>query len=380
MKNIPFSRILFNTLEINKLKKILKNQNSIYDSVNEFENNIKNFLNVDYAISTSNETQALHLALSAISLKRGDKVLMSVNSFVNIPEVVRHFDAEPIFVDINSYDMNIDLDKFEYILSQNISKKLRVAIISFIDGNLPDLNRIYRIAKKYNIILIEDATHFFGAKFDGKLIGSLGDSITIFSTIPSNNKVPVTTNGFIVTNNKNIASRAFNLRTNGLNTTYDNGNMDHIYDVIDIGYKYDITILDSFLGLCYLEKTNSIIKRRKEIASIYSKRLMNIEDIDISHNLDFNNNIFSQYIIKITKHRDIFSNVLRTKGIFTGLHYIPLHLMSYYRNKYHFKVNDYPNALNSYQKILSLPIYESLTNEDVEYICDCIVDISKSWE
>ncbi|NCB14308.1 MAG: aminotransferase class I/II-fold pyridoxal phosphate-dependent enzyme, partial [Erysipelotrichia bacterium] len=147
MKKIPIFRASVDSDELNQLKQVLDSKEFL-SKVLEFEESIEKFIGAKYAIATATSTAAIHLALSAIKLKRGDKILMSVNSFVNLPEVVRHFDAEPIFVDINPDDMNIDLDKFEEVLKENDSKKLRGAIITFVGGQTPDLDRLYDIVEK----------------------------------------------------------------------------------------------------------------------------------------------------------------------------------------------------------------------------------------
>ncbi len=377
MKEIPFYQTAIGDEELNQLKLVLE-QNKDENKVLELEDNIANFVGAKYAVATCNATAAIHLALSAIKLKRGDKILMSVNSFVNVPEVVRHFDAEPIFIDINTDDMNIDVNKFEKALAENKTKKLRGAIITFVAGQTPDLDRIYDIAEKYGIILIEDATTALGVTYNDETVGSLRADMTIFSTNPSNGKYTVSRSGMIVTNNEEIAERAKLLRTHAVTTTYDDfGNLDYIYDVVDIGHKYDISELDAAFSLAQLQKTNKFIKRRKEIAKIYIDRLSDIKHVTIpSHKEE---HIFTHFIIKISRNRDAFARALKEKGIATGLNYIPLHLLSYYKNKYSIKITEFSSALTSYQQILSIPMYPSLTDDEVNYICDQIIEIASEW-
>ncbi len=377
MKNIAFYKPSIGTEELEHIQQVLEN-NSDSSKVTEFEESITEFIGAKHAIATCNATAALHLALSAIELKRGDKILMSVNAFVNAPEVVRHFDAEPIFVDINMDDMNIDLNKFEKILSENKSKKLRGAIISFVSGQTTDLDRLYAIAQTYGIILIEDATNALGVTFNGERVGSLEADMTIFSTNSSNGKFAVSRDGVIVTNNEDIAARARLLRTHAITTTYDDhGNLDYIYDVVDIGHKYDMSELDAAFALSQLNKTQQFIKRRKDIAKIYENRLAGLKHIITPTHKE--EHIFTQYIVKVSRNRDVFARALKEKGIATGLHYIPLHLLSYYKNKYSLKITTFGSALTSYQQILSLPMYPSLSDEDVNYVCDQIIEIAESW-
>mgnify|MGYP003571693829 CR=1 FL=1 len=377
MKDIAFYKSSVGEEELNQLEVVLDSDKDS-SKVVEFEENMANFIGVKHAVATCNATAALHLALSAIKLKRGDKILMSVNSFVNVPEVVRHFDAEPIFIDINVDDMNIDLNKFEKALEENSSKKLRGAIISFIAGQTPNLNRLYDICEKYGIILIEDATTALGVTYKDDTVGALRADMTIFSTNPSNGRTDISNSGVIVTNNEEIATRARLLRTHAVTTTYDDyGNLDYIYDVIDIGHKYDMSELDAAFSLAQLQKTNKFIKRRKEIAKIYEERLSGVKHIAVpSHKEE---HIFTQYIIKISRNRDAFARALKEQGVNTGLNYIPLHLLTYYKTKYSIKITEFGSALTSYQQILSLPIYPSLTDDDVNYICDKIIEIASEW-
>lgn len=377
MRDIAFYKSSVGEEELNELKEVLELKKD-KSKVIEFEENVANFIGARYAISTCNGTSALHLALSAIKLKRGDKILMSVNSFVNVPEVVRHFDAEPIFIDINVDDMNIDLNKFEKALESNSSKKLRGAIISFVAGQTPDLERLYSICKKYGIILIEDCTSALGVTYNDETVGSLNADMTIFSTNPSNGRTDVSNSGVIVTNNEELATRAKLLRTHAVTTTYDEyGNLDYIYDVIDIGHKYDLSELDAAFSSAQLKKTNSFIKRRKEIAKIYKERLTGVKHIVIPKQKE--EHIFTHYIIKISRNRDAFARELKDRGISTGLNYIPLHLLSYYKTKYNIKITEFGSALTSYQQILSIPIYPALSDDDVNYICDQIIDIASEW-
>ncbi|MDY0320477.1 MAG: DegT/DnrJ/EryC1/StrS aminotransferase family protein [Arcobacteraceae bacterium] len=375
-KEIPFYIPSVGKEEIDQIDEVLELNGE--SKVEEFESEIANFVGAEHAIATCNGTAAMHLALSAMDLKRGDKIIMSVNSFPNVPEVVRHFDAEPIFIDIEPNSMNIDLNKLDDYLSKNKSKKLRGAIISFIAGQTPDLDKLYEIVAKYKIVLIEDATNALGVTYKDDTIGSLKADMTIFSMNPSNGRSSVSNGGVIVTNNEEYAQRSRLLRTHAISTTYDDyGNLDYIYDVVDIGYKYDMSELEAAFCLAQLQKTNKFIKRRKEIASIYAKKLSGIKHVNVP---SFNEeHIFTQYIIKISKNRDAFARALKEEGISTGLNFIPLHLLSYYKHKYNLKVTSYLNALNSYQQILSLPIYPSLSDEDVNYICDKVISIANKW-
>ena len=377
-RTIPFFKPTIDEEEKKQVASILELESLKISKVEELENEIAEFIGTKYAIATNNATSALHLALSAMELKRADKVLMSVNSFVNLPETVRHFDAEPIFIDIESNGFNIDLDKLEQYLEENNSKKLRAIMVTFVAGEVPDLNRIYQIAKKYDILVIEDATSALGAMYEDKMVGSLEADMTIFSTNYSNSKTAISRGGFIVTSNDKLATHAKLLRTHAINSTFDEyGNLDYIYDVVNIGYKYDMTELEAAFNLAQFYKTNSFCERRQEIATIYNEKLKNLKHIILPQ---FNDeHIFSQYIIKVNKNRDGFARILKERGVSTGLHYIPLHLLTYYKKKYKLKITTYGSALNTYGQILSIPIYPAMSDEDVLYVCNTIKNIAQEW-
>ncbi len=375
-KEIPFYRPSIDKTELEQIQEVLQLQKT--SKVKELENEIQKYIGVSHVIATCNATVAIHLALSAMELKRADKVLMSVNSFPSLPETVRHFDAEPIFIDIEDDGFNIDLDKLEDYLEENNSKKLRGAIITFVAGVTPNLDRLYKIMKKYNITLIEDATTALGSMYKNKMVGSLEADMTIFSTNYSNGKSSINNSGFIVTSNEKLATKAKLLRTHAISSSYDDyGNLDYIYDVIDIGYKYDMTDLEAAFNLAQFYKTNDFCEKRAEIAKIYNEKLQGLKHISLPNfDEDF---IFSQYTIKISKNRDGFARALKEDGISTGLNYIPLHLLSYYKQKYKLKITAYPNALNTYGQILSLPIYPSLSYDEIDYICNKIINIANDW-
>jgi dTDP-4-amino-4,6-dideoxygalactose transaminase len=376
IRNIPFYKTSVNSKEIESIQDIFNDDSN--SKVLEFENDMKKYLGIKHAISVVNASSAITLALSSIDLKRGDKVLMSVNTFPNAPEAVRHFDSEPIFIDIGANSYNIDLDKFEEYLKKNNSKKLRAAIINFIAGELIDLNRLYALCKEYNIILIEDATSALGAIYDDDLVGTLKADMTIFSMNQAIGKNTVTNCGVLVTSDDEIASRAMLLRTHGIKSDYnENGDLDYLYDVVDIGYKYDISEVEAAFNIAQLKKTNQFITRRVEIADMYIQRLSKLKHIKVP--MFCEDQIYTQFIIEVSKNRDAFARDLKTNGISTGLNYVPLHLLSYYKNKYKLKIMTYPNALNSYSKILSLPIYAAMNDDDVNYVCDKIIEIDNKW-
>lgn len=344
------------------------------NQVAELESEFCEYIGANYALATSHGTSALHLAMLALDLKRGDKVVCSVNAHPNIPEVVRHFDAEPIFIDIDADSYNINLDKLETYLEENKSKKLKAVIITHLGGVSVDLERVYKMAKSYNVKIVEDASDVLGATYKGNKIGSSGADIVCFD-FSSHLKKNICNGGMLVSNDDEIMERARLLSNHAIVT--DEDALAYIYDVTDIGNDYSMSALDAAYIRSLIQEQDANIKRQQEIAQIYNTKLDKVEHVSIP-TVESEENSYSLYIIKIDKNRDSFAVELKNAGIGTGLHYIPLHLLSYYKSKYSLRVNDFPVALRSYQQVLSLPIYASMSDENVKNVVDTIKKIAKT--
>ncbi len=375
MKEIPFYKPFIDQREKTLINEVLDLEKA--NKVETLEKEFTKYIPCGDAISTVNGTAAMHLAMCALDLKRGDKIICSVNAFPSVAEVVRHFDAEPIFVDIDKDDFNIDVEQLESVLKNNKAKKLKGAFISHIAGQPADLARIYELAKLYDIKIVEDATAALGSTYNGKKIGSLDADITVFRFNPQANN-SVSSAGIMTTKDPELAARARLLRNHALvGEGWDKfGNLGYVYDVVDIGLKYDLNELNAAYAIGQLEKNESFIERRIEIADIYNRELASCPHV--STPVKKRDHTYVQYINKIDKNIDNFAKELKERGIYTGLHYIPLHLLSYYKHKYNLRVNDFPKALSNYQQILSLPIYSSLSDKDILHICEQIKEIAKN--
>jgi len=345
--------------------------------VQKLETAFKEFIGCSYAIATNSGTSALHLAMCALDFKRGDKVICSINVFPSIPESVRHFDAEPIFVDIETKNYNIDLNKLEKSLEKNQNKKLKAVIVNHMAGNVTDMKRVYELGEKYNVKIIEDASNAMGAEYQGQKIGNSGADITVFSFAPHLCN-SITNGGMMVTNDENIYDRALLLSFHGLKgkSCDDYGNVNYIYDVVAIGWKYDISQLHAAYCLAELEGLKETIVRRKEIAAIYNTKLANLKHVKLPTFDD--SHIFAQYIVEIDKNRDHFVSQLKIENVKIGVQYMPLHLTEYYKSKYSMKVFDYSSALGVFQRVMSLPMYPSLTDEDIDRVCEAVIKVANA--
>ncbi len=368
---IPFYRPDVSKKELSKVEKVLHGEAE--GVVEDFETKFEDYIGCGHALSTSHGTAALHLAMLAIDLKRGDKVLCSVNAFPSVPEVVRHFDAEPVFIDVDEWTYNMDIDKLEHYLEEHSNKKLKAVIATHIAGQPMDLERLYNIAKIYDVKIIEDASAALGATYNSRKIGSTGADITCFSFSP-HMKLTISNGGVLATDDLEMMERASLLRNHGI--VKEEESLSYIYDVVEIGNKYTMSPLEAAFNTAFIAHQDMAIERQQELAARYNERLKGTHHITLPE--VHRDHAFFNYIIKVDKNRDGFARDLLARGIETGLHYIPLHLMSYYKNKYGLRINDFPVALRNYQQILSLPIYAAMTDKEVDYVCDNIIELAKN--
>ncbi len=343
--------------------------------VEKLESSFKNFIGCENALATTSGTSALHLAMCALDFKRGDKVICSINVFPSVPETVRHFDAEPIFVDIEGEHYTIELGKLEEALKKNRSKKLKAIIVNHMAGYVMDLEAVYALASEYNVKVIEDASNAMGATYKGSYIGNTGADITVFSFAPHLCNSTVN-GGILVCKDKSVDEKARLLGFHGMQNRHCDifGSVNYIYDVVDIGWKYDLSQLEAAFCLAEFEALETMIQRRQEIAKIYNEQLAGVNHVSLPKLSD--DSVVTQYIVEIDKNRDHFVNELKKEGVNISVHYMPLHLTEYYKQKYSMKVFDYSVALGAFQRVMSLPIYPSMTDAEVMQVCEAVKKVA----
>jgi len=369
---IPFFKYESGRQEHNNVADVLDAED--LNQVTQLEEEFASYVGAEYALATSHGTSALHLAMLALDLKRGDKVVCSVNAYPNVPEVVRHFDAEPVFIDIEAKNYNINLDLLEAYLEDNQSKKLKAVIVTHVAGTTVDLERLYSIANIYNVKIVEDACEALGATYNGQKIGSTGGDITCFN-FSAHLKKNVCNGGMLVTDDDEIMQRARLISNHAIER--DEDSLKYIYDVVDIGNEYSMSELDAAYIRAQIVNQDANIKRHQEIAKMYNEALESTQHITIP-DISNEEHPCSLYIIKVDKNRDSFALELKKVGVECGLHYIPLHLLTYYKSKYALKINNFPVALKSYQQVLSLPIYPTMDDKEVKFVCDKVKEVAKT--
>ena len=322
---------------------------------------------VTYALSTSSSTAALHLAMCALDLKRGDKVLCPINGFVDLPEVVRHFDAEPVFVDTVPGSYAIDPEKLAEAAEKIQGKKLRAVIVNHPGGRPAPMAAIHEVAQQYHLAVIEDATESVGLADIGKYsdMAVLGFGSKIDNTIDG---------GVLLTNKADYYERGRLLRNHGM--VYPSEEMRYLYDVFAIGCQYRMNEFGALYCRALFAEEAEDTARRRAIADAYFAALKSVKTITLPEKVS--GHLYTQFIVTIETNRDTFARKLREKGIEVSVQYIPLNFTKYYKEKYGLKVFDFPQALDAYQKTMSLPIYPEMSDEEVAYVCEAIREIAAS--
>lgn len=367
MNFIPYGKQTINQDDIDSVLNVLKDNNYLTTGpkINEFEQKVSAFTNIKYAVAVSNGTTALHCALHASGIKEGDEVIVTTISFLASANAILYCNAKPVFCDVNENTLNIDENKIEEL----ITEKTKAIIAVDFAGQLCNYKKINKIAKKYNLIVVQDAAHSFGI-----IKNSLAD-LTTFSFHPVKN-ITTCEGGMIMTNNENMANKMKQFRNHGMDIDYKNRYL-HYYNMTDIGYNYRLTDLQCALGISQMNRIDQFIERRQEIAKMYTNYIVNSNLINYIKPLDLiNNNAFHIYVIKILKHNrdDVYQKLLE-KNIGVNVHYKPIHLQPYYIENVGTHKGLCPISEKVYEQILTLPIYPLLEDGYVEYILSSLEEI-----
>ena len=339
----------------------------------EFEKLFATYVGSKYAVAVANGTGALHLACIANNLTTGQKIITTPITFSASANCARYCGADVLFTDIDPRTYTIDLNQVEDLFKKekNISGVVPVDFA----GQAVDLEKLKTITDKYGAWILEDACHapggyFADSKGQRQLCGN-GQfaSQAIFSFHPVKH-IACGEGGMITTNDEKIYKRLLKLRTHGLTSDPQDMQENHggwYMELQELGYNYRLPDILSSLGISQLKKADAGLIRRKEIAAVYDKELKNAGVLTPFYE---KGHAFHLYIIQTNKRKELY-DYLRSKNIFTQVHYIPVHLMPYYR-QFGYKKGDFPHAESYYDKCLSLPMFPSLTGEEQQYVIESI--------
>lgn len=329
------------------------------EDVKEFEKEFAEFCNAKYAIGVSSGTSALHLALIACGVGRGDEVITVPNTFIATAESITHAGAKPVFVDIdeNSYNINPDL------IEKAVTEKTKAIIAVHLFGQPADMGVVNEVAQKYDLVVIEDAAQAHGAEYKGKVVGTLG-KVACFSFYPAKNLGAYGDAGMVVTDDGEIAEKVTLLRNHGRTEKYQ-----HLIE----GYNYRMDTIQAAVLRVKLRHLKEWTEKRRNNAKLYDL-LLEDDSVITPKEMDYAKHVYHLYVIR-TEKRDELQNTLKGASIATGLHYpIPLHLQPAYKYL-GYKEGDFPVTEKLANEGLSLPMFAELTEAEIEKIVQVIKSV-----
>lgn len=336
-------------------------------AIQEFEAKVANYVGAKYAVAFANGTAALHGACFAAGIGQGDEVITTPITFLASSNCILYQGGTPVFADIDMDTYNLDPNQVEML----ITKKTKAIIAVDFSGQPVEIDRLNMIAKDHGLVLIEDAAHSLGASYQEVKVGSWAD-MTMFSFHPVKH-VTTGEGGVIVTNNENYYHQLQLFRNHGLTRNPNemlNNEGPWYYEMHSLGYNYRMTDLQAALGASQMNKLDSFVKRRREIAEQYNKELAGIEGLVLPFQHKDSNSSWHIYVTRwipevLNGTRKEFFEALRKLNIGVNVHYIPVYLQPYYQ-KLGYESGLCPNAESYYKTAITLPLYPRMTDQDVQ--------------
>jgi perosamine synthetase len=336
-------------------------------AVEAFEKAVVKFSGAEYGTAVSSGTAALHTAVYGGGIKAGDEVIVPAMTFAATANAVVFQGATPVFCDVDAETLLINAD----LVEAKIGPKTRAIIAVDYAGQPCDYDVLRKIADTNKLVLIADACHSLGATYKGRKVGTLAD-LTVFSFHPVKH-ITTGEGGMVVTNNSQYHQRMTMFRNHGITTDHRQRAEKGLwfYEMVDLGYNYRITDFQCALGTSQLKKLPVWIKRRQAIASRYDRAFDGLDAVErLSVNSDVSH-VYHLYVVKV-RNRDKVFNLLRTAGIGANVHYIPVHLHPFYRERFGTKKGLCSVAERAYGQILSLPMFPAMTDEDVDRVISAV--------
>ena len=346
--------------------------------VHKLEEKLAKYLDVKYVVAVNSCTAALHLALAAKGFGLNDKFIIPTLTFASTIECGEYLGMEPVLVDSSEKGFLIDLNQIEDLVKNDQSIK---AIVPMHYGGEPvDLESIMEIAARYNLFVLQDAAHALETEFNGVKIGNT-DHAAAFSFYANKNMTTGGEGGAVSTNDERLAKKIKKLSLHGItkdgwNRFKKDGNWE--YDIVEMGYKYNLTDYAACFGLWQMNQIEKWQLRRDEIVKKYINGLNNIDSIHLPKVIKGHSKHLFVIRLDLNKwsiSRNIFIEKMNKKGIGLAVHYKPLHQLSYYKNKYQFKIDNFPMANLLYESIISLPIYPKLSDSSIDQIINSITEL-----
>jgi len=387
LRKVPFSKVLCDGDELSLVGEVLASGwLTTGPKTALFERLFAEKVQARHALAVNSCTAALHLGLEAVGIRAGDKVLVPTMTFSASAEVVRYLGADPIFLDV---EYGTGLVTPEILLdSIQAHPGAKAFIPVHFAGQAAKMlsdeegEGLLEICHRNGIAVVEDAAHAFPTKASGKMVGSIGD-VTCFSFY-ANKTITTGEGGMVTTDNDGVADRIKIMRLHGINrdvwNRYSEPGASWEYDVIAPGYKYNMPDVNAAIGLAQLEKADTMRNARQRCAEYYFEKLSGIDCLDLPEfHTPIEDHAWHLFVVALNEKakidRNDFIKYMTEMGIGTSVHFKPLHRMTYYRDRYGLKPEDFPEAERIWRGNVSLPIYPSMTDEDLDYVCSRIMKL-----
>lgn len=347
----------------------------------QFEQDFQEYTGANHALALSSCTAGLHVALAALGVGPGDEVITSPMTFCSTVHAILQTGAKPVLADIKP-DGNIDAEQIEIAITRHTR-----AIVPVHLGGLPcDMKEIWKIAARNDLLVVEDAAHAAGAKLEDCYIGSSDatngvSDVTAFSFYATKN-MTTGEGGMVTTPNEELDHRMRKMALHGMNRDawkrY-SGKGTWRYEISSTGFKYNFTDMQAALGIHQLRKLDSFIETRKHYADIYNRAFADLEEVEIPESRPDVRHAWHLYVLRLNVDslsisRDDFISELNRRGVGTSVHFIPIPLHSYFANL-GLDHSTCPRAMELYPRIVSLPLYPGMTEEQVHYVATCVKEI-----
>ncbi|MDD5285921.1 MAG: DegT/DnrJ/EryC1/StrS aminotransferase family protein [Desulfuromonadaceae bacterium] len=376
---LPFSTPCLADAEINEVVDSLRSGwITTGPKVKRFEDAFKAYVGAPFAVPLSSATAGLHLTLLALKIKEGDEIITTPMTFASTVSMIILCGGTPLLADIEPGTLNIDVAK----IREKITPRTKAIIPVHFAGQSCDMDPILELAKGHNLTVIEDAAHAAGTEYKGKRIGSL-DSISIFSFHPNKN-ITTGEGGMVCTGDETLAEEISLLKFHGMSREAwkrFSASGTPNYDILLPGFKYNMMDIQAAIGIHQLPKLDGFIDRRKEIAEFYNREFADVPEMALPAYARFEQrhawHLYTPLvrIEKLNIDRDRFMVELKGHNIGSGLHYKAIHHHSYYRDALKIPDSELPNASYASERILSLPLFPNMTDEDARDVVDAVKQV-----
>ena len=390
MMKVPFYRASIGQKEIDAVVGVLQSGwLTTGPKAKEFERNFATYMGHKHAVAVNSCTAALHLALEAIGIQSGEAVLVPTMTFAATAEVVRYFDAVPYLVDCREADLNLDVSSAEQALAaaKRDGRRVRAIIPVNYGGQVGDAFGIADFARRYELRVVEDAAHCCPAGFRRddsdvwRQVGSMAD-VACYSFY-ANKTITTGEGGMACTDDDRIAERMRIMSLHGISKDAwkrftSEGSW--YYEIIAPGYKYNLTDIAAALGIEQLKRADDLHQRRTAAAASYSRLLAGVPGLILPGQLPHRRHSWHLFQIRIdfakySVDRNSFIDALKARGIGASVHWMPLHLHPYYRERYQLTPECFPVAARIYSELVSLPLFPDMTPADIAYVACAVREI-----